>query len=53
MIGSANLGASQRLRVNFIPLAVLFPIILEKNSEIELILFNFRISKFFVYKFSH
>ena len=30
-IGSFNVGSSQRFRVNFIPLGIFFPLILEKN----------------------
>ena len=30
-VGSFNLGSSQRLRVNFIPLGIFFPLILEKK----------------------
>lgn len=31
LIGSVNLGASQRFRVNYIPLGIIFPLILEKK----------------------
>ncbi len=31
IIGSVNLGSSQRLRVNFIPLGIIFPLIIEKK----------------------
>ena len=31
LIGSINLGASQRFRVNYIPLGVMFPLILDKK----------------------
>ena len=31
IVGSLNLGSSQRFRVNFIPLGILFPLILEKK----------------------
>ena len=31
IIGSVNLGASQRFRVNYIPLGIMFPLILEKK----------------------
>ena len=31
IIGSFNVGSSQRLRVNFIPIGIFFPLILEKN----------------------
>ena len=31
LIGSLNLGSSQRFRVNYIPLAIILPLVLEKK----------------------
>ena len=31
IIGSVNLGSSQRLRVNYIPIAIMFPLMLERK----------------------
>jgi len=32
-IGSLNIGASQRFRINFIPIGIIFPLVLENNIE--------------------
>jgi len=31
IVGSVNLGSSQRLRINYIPISIIFPLILEKK----------------------